>query len=421
MKIPPQGRQSRAMRKRSRSARDDGENVGPKVTAVATAAIIFAVMPSFLVGASGVLLRGELGFGEAGLGFGVSVFFGLTASTSVLGGRLVERIGGRRAMILIGLASASVLLAIAAFARSLTHLVILLAVGGVVNGIAQPASNLILAQGVMQRQALMFGIKQAAVPFTTLLAGVSVPLVGLTVGWRWSFVIGAVTALCVAPLAAHNLSGTPTGTVSGNRGRGMRTGDAAVGPLVAFAIAAGAGMSAATSMGSFLVESATAGGMAVGLAGWVQVVGSLSGAGARILAGWLADRFRGTAMIVSSVMLLAGAGGYVMLALGGTPIVFLGAVVAYAFGWGWSGLMMFAVVRFNPNAPAAATGIVMVGSGGGAAVVPFLFGLVVERASFEAAWLLAASLALLSAALMFGARRWLLTDRARRAAATEPE
>ena len=103
-----------------------------------------------------------------------------------------------------------------------------------------------------------------------------------------------------------------------------------------------------------------------------------------------------------------------MLALGEILTAFVGALVAYAFGWGWTGLMMFAVVRFNPNAPAAATGIVMMGSAGGAGIGPFVFGLVVERFSFEAAWLMAATLALLSAALMFGARHWLLSDRARR-------
>ena len=51
------------------------------------------------------------------------------------------------------------------------------------------------------RQGLSFGVKQAAIPVSTLLAGAAVPTVALTLGWRWAFVLGGLRAM--AALAAR--------------------------------------------------------------------------------------------------------------------------------------------------------------------------------------------------------------------------
>ena len=60
--------------------------------------------------------------------------------------------------------------------------------------------------------------------------------------------------------------------------------------------------------------------------------------------------------------------------------------LAFTGGWGWSGLLTFAVVRANPDAPAAATGISHMGTYVGAAFGPPLFGVVAEHISFATAW-----------------------------------
>ena len=65
----------------------------------------------------------------------------------------------------------------------------LLALGAAANALGQLASNAALAQHVpARRQGLSFGVKQAAIPVSTLLAGAAVPTVALTAGWRWAFV-----------------------------------------------------------------------------------------------------------------------------------------------------------------------------------------------------------------------------------------
>ena len=79
------------------------------------------------------------------------------------------------------------------------------------------------------------------------------------------------------------------------------------------------------------------------------------------------------------------------------PVV-IGALVAYTLGWGWNGLFNLAVVRSNPERPGAATGITQTGVFVGAVFGPLLFGFVVDRASYTAAWLVAGVLSLAAAA-----------------------
>ena len=73
------------------------------------------------------------------------------------------------------------------------------------------------------RQGLSFGVKQAAIPVSTLLAGAAVPTVALTVGWRWAFVAAAVAALTALALVPAQAPGAgraaATGTGRGPRGR----------------------------------------------------------------------------------------------------------------------------------------------------------------------------------------------------------
>ena len=88
-----------------------------------------------------------------------------------------------------------------------------------------------------------------------------------------------------------------------------------------------------------------------------------------------------------AIFLALGAVGIALLPSVSDPAIIVGSLVAFTFGWGWSGLFTFAVVRRNPGAPAAATGITMTGIYVGAAAGPALFGFVAE-ASFTAAWVI---------------------------------
>ncbi|MDP8899727.1 MAG: MFS transporter [Actinomycetota bacterium] len=373
----------------------------PVLLAVAVATA--GVLPAFLTGGLAVQIRAEMGFGSAALGLAVALFFVSASTASVVMGRLVERIGSHRGMRLAVFGSAASLLCVALFAGSWTGLVVCLVFGGLANAVAHPATHLSLAREVPKvRQGLSFGIKQAAIPSATLLAGLAVPGIALTFGWRWAFAGGALLALIVALLVPKERLGGVKKVAE------ARSSDAPIGPLVLLAFGIGLGSAAATPLGAFVVESSVATGLGVGAAGLLLALGSAASIVVRVLFGRLADGMGGGRLLLVGGMLGAGVAGFVMLATGSPALVVPGVLLAFAAGWGWPGLFNFAVVRTNPGAPAAATGVTQTGASGGAAVGPVLFGLVVEAAGYGTAWLLSGALALAALVAILAGRRAVL-------------
>lgn len=372
---------------------------------VAVAVATAGVVPAFLIGGLAVQVRGELEFGVGALGLAVAAFFGFSALVSALMGRVVERLGSHRGMRLAAAGSALSLLGVALFARSWLGLVICLMLGGLANAAAQPAANLSLAREVpSRRQGLSFGIKQAAVPIATLLAGLSVPTLAVTVGWRWAFAGVAGLALLVAALVPVERVGNV------HRAPEVRVSDVRVPAMVLLAIGTGLGSTAATPLGAFTVESAVVSGLRVETAGLLLAVGSGFSIVVRIFFGNLADRMRGGRLRMVAVMLGIGVVGFMLLSTGMSSLLVVGTLLAFGAGWGWPGIFNFAIVKTNPNAPAAATGITQTGVSGGAALGPLIFGLVVEGSSYGTAWMVCGAIALAALAVILTGRHMLLRD-----------
>ncbi|HEV7896485.1 MAG TPA: MFS transporter, partial [Planosporangium sp.] len=235
-------------------------------------------MPVFLVGGLAVQISHDLRLTPAGLGLAVAVYFGVTAVGSLPVGGLVERHGpgrtGRAAVII----AATSMLGIALAARSLTLLLLLLAVAATANSLGQLSSNASLARSVpSRRHGITFGAKQSAIPLSTLLAGVAVPTVALTLGWRWAFGLGAVLAVGALALVPPD---QPDPRAAHERRRG-RVGAGMILLGVAAALAAGG----ANALGTFLVDSAVARGLSPAAAGLTLTLGSALCVLCRLLAG----------------------------------------------------------------------------------------------------------------------------------------
>ena len=391
-------------------AEDRPLNYRPVLLAVAVATV--GVLPAFLTGGLAVQIRSELDFGSAALGLAVAVFFVSASLASVVMGRVVERIGAHRAMRVSAMGSAAALLGVALFAGSWAGLVACLVLGGLANAVAHPATHLSLARKVpANRQGFSFGIKQAAIPAATLLAGLAVPIIAVTFGWRWAFAGGAALALLLSFIV-------PAETLGGVRKiKEARAGDVPTAPLVLLALGIGLGSAAATPLGAFIVESSVAAGLRVETAGLMLALGSAVGIVVRVTFGRLADGMGGGSLRLVAAMLGVGVVGFALLANGSGGLIVPGTLLAFGAGWGWPGLFNFAVVRTNPNAPAAATGITQTGASGGAALGPLVFGVVVEAASYEAAWLLCGAIALVALVAILAGRAMILRERARNHAA----
>lgn len=389
-----------------------GQRRPAAVLLAASAGSVVVALPVGLVGASAVLIRADLGFDESGIGAAFGVFFVVSGVASGFGGGLAERIGAGRLMRIACLLSAAMMLAIAAGVTSLTALLVMAALAGIPSGVGAPASSLALARGGPGLGALAFGIKQSSIPVSSLIAGASVPLIGVVFGWRAAFVVGAVLAVVVAavmpPLAP------PTGVVGTLR---RREGDTPLGPLIALSAAAGLASGAAGALTAFLVETAVAVGMPVAVAGWLMVAGGLGCVASRIVLGWRAQARPGRTLVTLATVMAIGSVGYHLMA-GPTPmLVTVGALIAFVFGWGWPGLYHYAVIRLNPVAPGMAAGIGQVGVHIGAAIGPVVFGLVLVNSSYTVAWRGVGVALILSAAGMLAARRWIVVERQRRAPA----
>jgi MFS family permease len=149
----------------------------------------------------------------------------------------------------------------------------------------------------------------------------------------------------------------------------------------------------------------------VGMAGLLLALGSAAGITVRVLFGHLADKLESGRLRLVAGMLGVGTVGFLLLASGVVPLLVIGVILAFAAGWGWPGLFNFAIVKTNPRAPAAATGITQTGASSGAAAGPLAFGFVVEGSSFGTAWLLYGALALVAAVTILIGRYMLLRGR----------
>jgi MFS family permease len=367
--------------------------------AVAVGFTVLCSLPLFLTSAFAVELQRDLGFGRAQLGWCVSAYFLASSAASAVVGRYLERRGPAGGMRASAATTAAVMLAIATVAGSWVHLALLLALAGVANAVAQVGSNLLLAEGVPPgRRGLAFGLKQAAVPLGSLLAGLALPAVALTVGWRVGFAGIAVIAAAVAlrPVRA------PAGSARRRDGRGPR---GAVLLLLAVAGAFGGGMG--NSLVNFTVDAAVASGMAQAAAGLLLSLGAGTAIAVRVGVGHLADRRDAPGFRELASLMLAGAAGLAVLALAGgsTPLIVTGTLVGFAGAWGWQGLIYYVVVRRHPEAPAAATGLVQAGVYLGTIAGPPLVGQLATVASYQAAWTVGACVSAASGALVLVARR----------------
>jgi len=351
------------------------------VAAAAVASV--GVLPVFLTGALAVQLRADLHFDEGDLGLTVAAFFGTAAACSTLGGRVAERLGPSLATRCSALLSAITLALVALAARSFPSLLACLVVGGAGNALAQPATNLLVAQRVLpERLGTAFGIKQSAIPIATLLGGLAVPTVALTVGWRWAYAGGAL----VAAILAWRDPGTVHG-IEVRRGARRTADDAPLGVLALLGTGAALGAAAAGTLGSFLVSSTVDAGVSESSAGLLAFGCSAAGIATRLTLGWRADRQTGDQLRVIVALLGTGALAYVALAAGEPWLAVVGGLSGYCLAWSWPGLVNLTVVRANPGAPGAATGITQTGTYAGAVLGPLLFGITVEATSYGAAWL----------------------------------
>lgn len=378
------------------------------VTAASVGVTVVGLLPVYLFSVLVVQLRADMGFGPAALGVLVAAFFGCSSLAAFVTGRL-GRDGASTSVVRAAAAlSTASLLAIGFLADGTVALTVALIVAGVSNGFGQPATNALIATAVPpERQGVVYGVKQAAIPLSTLLGGLAVPLIAVEHGWRPVFMIaGGLGVLAVA--------GVPRRACAA-RSVAVRHSDAAgpfrLAPLLVLGLGLMLAAGTGNAVGTFFVASAVAAGEHPGTAGLLAAVASLGGICTRVLLGVLADRRPGRWLLVVAALIAVGSLGHALLATQHTALLGPGVVLAYCTGWAWAGLATYAIARMHPDATARASGITQGGMALGAALGPLVFGATVEASSYPVAWTGAAVCSVLGGGIVAAGRAMLVRQR----------
>jgi predicted MFS family arabinose efflux permease len=363
--------------------------------------VVAAAFPVFAVGAVGPQLRADLGFGRAALGAAIGACQLASAASAWSLGRRVIAHGPTRAMRASAVLSCIALAGIAVSGGWLP-LTGCLACCGLANAVGQPATNALLAGEVASgRRGRAFGIKMAAIPLGSMLAGAVVPVIAVPFGWRPAIALGAVlpvlALLVVRSTHRRRAAETPPAELPAP--------DTARPVLVLLAVGVGLVIAATTSLPAFFVDGAVASGLTETTAGACLAAGGLAGVVARLLVGRAVDRRARASVDIVVAMMLAGVVGFALLTRPGPALQVVGLVVVFALGWGWVGLFQYLLVGVNPSNPGAATGITDTGGYLGATIGPIVIGVIADQASFGMAWAAAAVAAAAGAAFVFAGAR----------------
>lgn len=355
----------------------------------------------------------QFGVGTTAAGAVVSAFALMRLVSGLAGGRLVDRVG-ERAALLAGLGVVAVSSLLAGLSVTYPQLLVLRGIGGVGSAVFTIAATTLLLRVAAAAQR---GQTQSVYRGGFLLGGIVGPAFGgavVGVSLRAPFFLYAAT-LALAALAAATLLPKPT-----------REEPSAVAPsAVAAAVPEPPRTSVSTALQSPAYRAALAGNFAVGfsvLGVRSTVVPLLVVMELDLAPGWIGAAFVVAALVQAVLLLPAGkavdqvgrrptlvAGGFlsalalVALALATGPVSLLLAMSVFAAGASLLGV-----------APAAIVGDVVEGQGGrpvavwqmssdlGSVLGPLAAGLLIDRASFDVALLTSA--AVVAACALLGLR-----------------
>ena len=365
------------------------------VVGAAVMATVSTVLPGFLIGALSVQVSAEMDVSEGAYGWGLGSFFAAAMVASILLGRLSQRIGALSQVTLALGVTAVAQLALAATARSFGAVIGFLVLAGLCNAAIQSSVNLALAQARLPRLGLAVSIKQSGMPTATLLAGFAVPSLALTVGWRWAYVASAAFALAALVMVRVVAVSSPAREVANGAAKPESSswdlfGAAVVGAFLAFA---------AGSLIAWGVGSGVDAGLGEGAAGLFLGVGAATGITVRLICGWLSDTMRARPFLVGGITALVGSAGMAMLVVRSPGIHVAAMLLAFGGGWIWPVFTNFGIVRANPEAAGAATGVTQMGIYVGVFVAPLVTGWLIEHSGYPLMWLVVAASTVIGATL----------------------
>ena len=347
----------------------------------------------------------DLSISRAELGIVLGLVNVAAAVLSPLVGRVTDRIGGKKSLIVLFVTAGATFL-IFGTAVAYGMLFVGAIAGAISQATANPATNKLIAEDVPAgKRGVITGVKQSGVQAGIFLGGLTVPTLAITLGWRGAYLIVAVVPLVFAAIAAWVVPAAPKATAEHRtRSRGPLPG--AIWWLAGFGFLMGFSGAVTFLVPLFAEEvlglSPVVGGIAAAVIAFVAVPG-------RILWSRYAERsgaFRGSlgAMAVLSV---AAAGLFYLSGAAAAWLLWPAAVLIAVGSSSWNSVGMVAVmVEAGVASTGRASGVVLFGFLTGLGIAPPIFGAIIDHTgSYDIMWLLSALAAAGSAAVIVAWQR----------------
>lgn len=351
-------------------------------TAIHVAVVtVLTSTPVFLPGATSQLISKSIHFGIGGIG----VIFTLYWLFSVVGA-YISRNDYRPFSIQKRISQSVFVTAIALACIAIYPQVGIWvgpALGGAVYGYSQPYTNLLIMKECSNRiHGFAYGLKQAAIPAATLFSSLAVPIAAIPLGWRQLFGIVALFTLFYSLYLAKNsqtiISQSPNKSTAKLKLNWH---------LLMLALTGSLGAMVGNSLGGYLIISLTDRGFSLTAASFIAAVSSVANIIVRVIAGVAADRRHKSPYRYLQFMFVFGMIGTLFLLTNVNAIQIIGAILAYAGGWGWAGLLHYVTGASYPGKERQATAVSQMGVSLGASFGPFIFGFLFSYAGAQIAWI----------------------------------
>ncbi|WP_405498045.1 MFS transporter [Streptomyces sp. NBC_00096] len=354
----------------------------------------FSMLQLFLFGALGPRLVRELGVSPAALGWTTTVGFGTAAVLSPVGGRVVDRMGPRRSLVLL-LSVSAVTLALIGAAPGPGFLLAAVALGGVPQALANPATNkAILAAVAPARRGPVTGMKQSGVQVGAFAAGLPLTALAGGIGWRGAVWTAAATAALAALWALRALPADPADAAElaskAAAPRGSLVPRGSIAWLAVFSLFLGCGIASVNTYVALFGAQRL--GMGPTAAGALVAVLGVAGIGGRV--GWAKAARPGRAEWLPGGLAAGAVGAAALLAaaLAVPALVWAGVVAVGVFAVSANAVSMVLVMqRSAPGRAGQDSALVAAGFFAGFAVGPSLFGPLAETGRYGPGWLLVAA------------------------------
>ncbi len=357
--------------------------------AVLTAASFAAVGFS----ANAPLIRDTFGLSHLAIGAITSAIYAAASVTSVIGGRLTDRVGPGPVLV-FSLLALALGVGVAALAPGAAVFFLGVLVCGMGYGAANPPTNILANPSSAGRRGLAMSAKQSGIPLGGIAAGAGLPAMAAAAGWRWA--MAAPVALCaLLVVAAARVRGgvVNAATLEPEQPRPEVVLVASPGYAFGF-LMAGVQATVFTFLTVYLTEDRH---LSVGRAGSLLAVLMAGGLAGRPVWGWFSDRHKDDRIRVLQAASFLSCAGLALVPVLGVPAL---AAVTLVIGFsavGWNGVYLATVAEsVAPDLIGTTTGMALLLVNAGAVVLPPAYGTLIGLAGWPAGWYGCAVLTLLA-------------------------